>query len=462
MKIYAKSRLVIALFITVFALGGLLPGCTNAADEEATAVSLTATANAQIADMTAQASELATGTAQAEAMAETAVSLTATAQHQATMTAQAEATAAAIAATVTAEFAATATEEAAALATKVAQDAARATLQADLTATAQTIEAATAVAIIGRNALVDEAKVFMPVYGPRDEELIHVDDDFIETSFANVNMRDFLVEATFAVDLGGIFPSDRDVGFQFRFQDEGSYRLVLTLDGEWELIWRDGEDFTLVQDGHIAGLTRDGRNTITLYADGPDGFFFVNGDLVAELTLIDWQEMGDIGAGIEYFTNHESDDDITQLEAFAIWPLEEITAAPAPGPEVTQPPPGFNGTALRDDMDNLRITIEQIGGLLDRLYNGETQSCAEYLGYFAALANRPTYSGLPVEWQGVYNEYIFAADNIIATNNSVRSLCEEGGGVIGELDYGVARQGIGESLNRINQALQTANALLGG
>ncbi|MAT98939.1 MAG: hypothetical protein CL608_17485 [Anaerolineaceae bacterium] len=238
--------------------------------------------------------------------------------------------------------------------------------------------------------------------------------------------------------------------------------MVLTLDGDWELVWREDEDFKLVQDGHIDDLTRDGRNTITLYANGPDGFFFVNGDLVAELTLIDWQEMGDIGAGIEYFTNHESDDDITQLEAFTIWPLEEITAVPPPGPEVTQPPPGFNGTALRDDMDNLRITIEQIGGLLDRLYNGETQSCAEYLGYFYALANRPTYSGLPVEWQGVYNEYIFAADNIIATNSGVRTLCEEGGGVIGELDYGVARQGIGESLNRINQAIQTANTLLGG
>lgn len=462
MKFYVELKMPVALFIITFALGGLLSSCSNAADEEATAVSMTATTDAQIAEMTAQASELATGTAEAEAATETAVSLTATSQHQATMTAQAQATAAADAATATAEFAATATEEAAAIATKEAQDNARATLQAELTATAQTIEAATAVAIIGRNALVDEAKVFTPVYGPRDEELVHVDDDFIETSFANVNMRDFLVEATFTVDLGGIFPSDRDVGFQFRFQDTGSYRLVLTLDGDWELVLREDEGFTLVQDGHISGLTRDGRNTITLYADGPDGFFLVNGDLVSELTLVDWQEMGDIGAGIEYFTNHESDDDITQLEAFTIWPLEEIAAAPAPEPQVTQPPPGFNGTALRDDMDNLRITIEQIGGLLDRLYNGETQSCAEYLGYFYALANRPTYSGLPVEWQGVYNEYIFAADNIVATNGGVRTLCEEGGGVIGELDYGVARQGIGESLNRINQAIQTANALLGG
>ncbi|GJM42683.1 MAG: hypothetical protein DHS20C20_29650 [Ardenticatenaceae bacterium] len=456
MKNILKLSAIVLWVVTVLTL----LGCTNAADEQATAESETAVANARIEDMTTQASQLATGTAQAVAVRETAVSLTATSQHLATTTAEAEATAAAIAATATAEIAATATQIAAAEATKEADAAARATAQANVTATAQAVATATTVAINKKSALVDEAKAFTPVYGPRDGELVHIDDDFIEASFANVNVRNFLLEATFAVDLQGVFKEDRDIGFQFRYQDEGAYRLVVVLNGDWELTWRDEDGFTTIEEGHISDLNTDGRNSITLYADGPNGFFFVNGRFVAELNLINWQQLGDISVGVEFFTNHESDDAITQFEAFTVWPLEEITVAP--GPQVTQAPPGFGGAKLRDDMNNLRITIEQIGGLLDRLYNGETQSCAEYLGYFSALQNRVTYSGLPVEWQGIYNEYTFAAENIIATNQSVKVLCDGGGGVINDLDYGIARQGIGDSLNRINQAIQAANALLNG
>ena len=139
------------------------------------------------------------------------------------------------------------------------------------------------------------------------------------------------------------------------------------------------------------------------------------------------------------------------------------TPAPVAAANPVRPNPiPFSATALRDSMNSVRSNIEQAGGLLDRLYNGESQTCGEYQGYYDNAIRSATYSGVPDDWAGLYNEYLFAVENFLATNKDVDALCDGGGGSISELNYGAARSGVNDSLNRLIPALEAANAKLGG
>jgi hypothetical protein len=154
----------------------------------------------------------------------------------------------------------------------------------------------------------------------------------------------------------------------------------------------------------------------------------------------------------------------------AIW--DDATLGTAPSSATATPPPAagpirpnpiaFSPTALRDSMTSVRWTIEQAGGLLDRLYNGENQTCTEYQGYYDDAIRSATYSGVADDWAGLYNDYIFAVENFLATNESINALCDGGGGGLSQLNYGAARQGINNSLDRLIPAIEAANAKLGG
>lgn len=138
------------------------------------------------------------------------------------------------------------------------------------------------------------------------------------------------------------------------------------------------------------------------------------------------------------------------------------TATPLPPPPLARPQPvSFDAVALRDSMTNARFLLEQIGGLLDRLYNGTPGSCSEFQDYYGDLIQTATYHSLPAEWQSIYNDYIFAVENGLATNLGVNDLCENGGGGLDQHGYGTARQGINNSLDRLIPAIETANSLLG-
>lgn len=151
-------------------------------------------------------------------------------------------------------------------------------------------------------------------------------------------------------------------------------------------------------------------------------------------------------------------DDITLGTA----PTAATPTPPPPAGPVRPNPIAFDAAALRDSMNGVRSAIEQSGGLLDRLYNGESQTCQEYQGYYNDVIRSATYSGVPDDWAGIYNDTIFAVENFLATNESIKALCDGGGGVISSLNYGVARTGINDSLNRLIPAIEAANAKLGG
>jgi len=137
------------------------------------------------------------------------------------------------------------------------------------------------------------------------------------------------------------------------------------------------------------------------------------------------------------------------------------TPTPLPGPPPRPAPISFNAVALRDSMTNARSMLEQTGGLLDRLYNGQGATCEEYNSFYDGLITTAIYSGVPADWQPVYNEYYWAVENGLATNEAIYSLCTGGGGRLSYLNYSAARMGVNESLDRLNPALETANALLG-
>lgn len=142
--------------------------------------------------------------------------------------------------------------------------------------------------------------------------------------------------------------------------------------------------------------------------------------------------------------------------------VSSIVATATPGPAVRPAPIPFDADALRDSMNFIRSQIEQMGGVLDRLYNGEPGKCAEYQGYYNAITNSQTYDGIPTEWQTIYNEYIFAVENTLSSNEGLNSLCTNGGGGVTQQNYGTGRQGINTSLERLIPAIDAANALLGG
>jgi hypothetical protein len=138
------------------------------------------------------------------------------------------------------------------------------------------------------------------------------------------------------------------------------------------------------------------------------------------------------------------------------------TATPVPfDPSVRPNPVPFAAVALRDNMNNVRSALEQMGGLLDRFINGSQETCAEYESYYAQLGHAALYNGVPGEWQGIYNEYVFAIDNGLR-NDGIYAYCQHGDGAVPYDAYSTARQAVNQSLDRLIPVIEAANALLGG
>lgn len=150
---------------------------------------------------------------------------------------------------------------------------------------------------------------------------------------------------------------------------------------------------------------------------------------------------------------------------YAVWDDALLTVAPAaatPTPTLTplpaRPAPvAFNGVALRDAMEAIRSTLQQMGGMLDR--GGGT--CEEYMGWYWSLVSSPTYADLPAEWQWVYGEYIGAVEHGIEEQREIKELCDAGGGRLGQLTFGSARMAIDVAIARLGPAIDKANELLG-
>jgi len=242
--------------------------------------------------------------------------------------------------------------------------------------------------------------------------------------------------------------------------------------GVWVKVWSSsGEDRTVSENPgevgaqvciNVAGEGDPGLDTsfCSFFVRPLDVWQFISVDGVAQgsrLTIL----------LVSSFTgsNHPLHNEVIWDDATLGTAPMSATATPPPAASsnpVRPNPIAFNPTALRDSMNGVRSMIEQEGGLLDRLYNGQGGTCVEFQGYYDDAIRSATYSGVPDDWAGIYNDYIFAVENFLATNESINSLCDSGSGVISALNYGAARTGINDSLNRLIPAIEAANAKIGG
>jgi hypothetical protein len=146
---------------------------------------------------------------------------------------------------------------------------------------------------------------------------------------------------------------------------------------------------------------------------------------------------------------------------FGVAPVAATPVPPTPGPPVRPATVPFDAVAMRDNMVQLQATLEQMGGLLDRIYNGDSATCTDYMNYYRQAVQAPTYHSLPPEWQGVYNEYSWAADHIMGTGDPIYQLCVNRRGGLTLFNYELARSGVFDALARLIPAVAQANSLLG-
>jgi hypothetical protein len=102
-----------------------------------------------------------------------------------------------------------------------------------------------------------------------------------------------------------------------------------------------------------------------------------------------------------------------------------------------------------------------MGGLLDRLVDQGRENCESYIGWYDSLVASPVYDSVPPEWDGVYREYLWSVEHTLDTSHTIEFICSGSGGNVTRLDYGIARTGINESLDRLYPAVETAAAMLG-
>jgi hypothetical protein len=175
-----------------------------------------------------------------------------------------------------------------------------------------------------------------PAFGPESGELLHEpNDELVNNVYADITIDNFVVEVIF-VNPYDPEPTGWSHGIFFRDQGDSQYRLIFDSFGGWELTLVDAGEFTTLQSGTL-GLIRNEkseRNTIRLAADGANGLFSFNGEIVAVLDLSALRDAGEIAVGTGMYTGTEVTEAVTGYEDFTIWsigilPTQTPTATPA-------------------------------------------------------------------------------------------------------------------------------------
>ncbi len=117
---------------------------------------------------------------------------------------------------------------------------------------------------------------------------------------------------------------------------------------------------------------------------------------------------------------------------------------------------GSAASQLLDNMQKLRFIIEQMGGVLDRSYRGDTNLCAEYLGYYNGLEMAPMMEGLSPELDAYYSVYQAAIAKVIDTNAGIKEACENDNKIPQGFNRDVARIGINEALDMLIPVVEIA------
>jgi hypothetical protein len=192
------------------------------------------------------------------------------------------------------------------------------------TATAGARATATVASLTGPEATADTlSRQSRATYGPSSGRLNHDPaGNAVVTQSANVNVRDFVVEARF------FNPYDRaekawDYGFFFR--DSGvddEYRLIVDSDATWSLRLRTpgASQSREIATGQIGNLdvSPSGANTLRLVVAGDSALFFVNGQYVVTLDVSAKRTGGDISVATSFFSENAIAGRATRFDSFSV------------------------------------------------------------------------------------------------------------------------------------------------
>ena len=162
------------------------------------------------------------------------------------------------------------------------------------------------------------------IYGPKSGKIPHkAENEYIETISASVGLRSFILEVTFLVP----YPSaeaDWDFGIVFREASPNvEYRLLFNSDKSWIFSLHSGSaNGKDLLEGTIDGMnTAEGSpNKIRIYAEGDQGWFFVNDQFISKLDLSK-QYSGAIMVGVGFHKGSELTGKLTEYKDFSVWSL---------------------------------------------------------------------------------------------------------------------------------------------
>ena len=257
-------------------------------------------------------------------------------------------------------------------------------------------------------------------------------------------------------------PADGYYGIVFRESNEGYYLFSVSSDGYFDVGVVEGDEYTeLVRRRRHDAIQRgSGVNRLRVVAQGHNYAFYVNDVRVATLADETFRH-GAVGLASG---NYDEAGMVSSFDNLVMTlPSEIVEAAPTPtvpaGPRPTTAPaatPVPRTPPLRASVQETLLHVQAIGGAMDRIYReGRPEACAPFLADYYAVVSAPTFdvSGQPSNVQGAYGLYREAIAIIVDKVSKIRDICESGGGVIGDLDFNVARTAINDAGDRLGAAL---------
>ena len=152
-------------------------------------------------------------------------------------------------------------------------------------------------------------------YGPADGEL-EKQSGFVGEHSSRVRTRDLVADAEFINPSG----SDWSYGFIIRTPDFNRLEVIGYSGEEWWFHYtRDvgDEDYTLLADGFFTGSAGSGdRNRLVLIAVEDRGWFFIDGQLVTDISLSHNGDQGDVSVMGDFFNDHQGE---PEFEDFIVW-----------------------------------------------------------------------------------------------------------------------------------------------
>lgn len=200
------------------------------------------------------------------------------------------------------------------------------------------------------------------------------------------------------------------------------------------------------------------ENTLRITARGEQFAFYINDELVGSMSD-DRLSSGQLALGVASIKTGGVTATFDRL--VMTMPDDTIVMAPTPTtapigtprPKATAVP---STPPLADAVKRVRSSVEALGGALDRLYHGGgAEACGPLLENLAAVVGAPDYNvaSQPGNVQTAYALYQSAIDLMGDKMRPIAQVCLSGGGMVGKLDFDLARTAINQAGSLLSQAL---------